>query len=148
MNSDIPFIEEHASRLLDFGPPSWRMPDLEKMVAADIRHNMEAILSIDPGVEIFIALDEEGNPAGFLHMTLQNDYYTKEQHAHITDIVVVKSAEGKGIGKFLMEKADEWAREKKSRWITLNVFEDNRHARLHYEKAGYKKEWIKYLKEL
>jgi ribosomal protein S18 acetylase RimI-like enzyme len=81
-------------------------------------------------------------------MTVQTDYYTKEQHAHITDIVVIGEAEGKGVGKALLAKGDEWARERGARWITLNVFESNKHAQRVYEKAGYQKEWIKYLKEL
>jgi len=72
------------------------------------------------------------------------DYYTEEMHAHITDIVVIASAEGKGVGRFLLEKADEWARQKNSRWITLNAFEKNTHARKVYEKAGYKQEWVNY----
>ena len=48
----------------------------------------------------------------------------------------------------LLEKADDRAKEQKARWITLNVFEENTRARKVYEKAGYKVEWIKYLKEL
>ena len=145
---DIPFIEEHAYRLLDFNLPDWRKPELEIMTKADISHNTAAILENNPDTEILIAEDENDNSVGFLHMTIQTDYYTKEKHAHITDIVVIKSAEGKGIGRFLMEEADAWALRKGVRWITLNVFDNNRHAQLHYEKAGYRKEWIKYLKEL
>jgi ribosomal protein S18 acetylase RimI-like enzyme len=79
---------------------------------------------------------------------MQTDYYTREQHAHITDIVVIEKAEGKGIGKSLLRKADQWALEKKARWITLNVFEGNVNAKAVYEKAGFQKEWIKYLKPL
>jgi len=145
---DIPFIGQHAYRLLEFGPPAWRRQEHELMIKADIRHNTEAILSDNPDIEVFIAEDENDIPCGFLHMCMQTDYYTGERHAHITDIVVIKNAEGKGIGRLLMEKADDWAREKKARWITLNVFEENKHAMAHYEKAGYHKEWTKYLKEL
>jgi len=62
--------------------------------------------------------------------------------------VVTKDAEGKGAGKLLLAKADEWAKEKNARWITLNVFDENFRARNVYEKAGYKIEWLKYLKVL
>ena len=145
---DIPFIEQHAYRLLDFNLPDWRKPDADIMTKADINHNTAAILGNKPDTEVFIAFDDTGERLGFLHMTMQTDYYTNEKHAHITDIVVIKSAEGKGVGKLLMEQADAWALQKGARWITLNVFDNNKHAQSHYEKAGYKKEWIKYLKEL
>ena len=79
---------------------------------------------------------------------MQTDYFTGEQHAHVNDIVVTKDAEGKGAGKLLLAKADEWAKEKNARWITLNVFDENFRASTVYEKAGYKIEWIKYLKTL
>src|SRR5258706_5129709 len=147
-SEDIPFVEQNAYRLLEFGPPEWRQADHMLMINADIKHNTAAILSGDPDIEVYIAIDENGIPCGFLHLTMQTDYYTGERHAHITDIVVIKSAEGKGIGKLLMAKADDWAKEKKARWITLNAFEDNKHAKAVYEKSGYRKEWIKYLKPL
>lgn len=144
---DESFLAEHAYRLLEFGPPSWR-GDPVPMTQMDLKYIRHALLSGDPGKEVLIAIDNDGQRVGFLHMTLQQDYYTEEMHAHITDIVVIASAEGKGVGRFLLEKADEWARQKNSRWITLNAFEQNTHARKVYEKAGYKPEWVKYLKEL
>ncbi len=97
---------------------------------------------------MFIAEDESNKPLGFVRVNMQTDYFTGEEHAHVNDIVVTKDAEGKGAGKLLLAKADEWAKEKNARWITLNVFDENFHARNVYKKAGYKIEWIKYLKEL
>jgi ribosomal protein S18 acetylase RimI-like enzyme len=95
-----------------------------------------------------MAVDENGESCGFIRVLMQTDYYTSELHAHVGDIVVNAAFEGKGIGKLLLAKADAWAKENKARWITLNVFEGNIRARSVYEKAGYKVEWIKYLKEL
>jgi len=83
-----------------------------------------------------------------MRVVLLKDYYTGEKHAHVNDIVVTKESEGKGVGKLLLQKADEWAIENKVRWITLNVFEENRRARSVYEMQGYHMEWIKYLKQL
>jgi len=145
--ADADFIKKHAYRLLDFNLPSWRH-DKEEMTKADIHHITNALMSGNPDDCVFIAVEQEDVPLGFMHLAMQTDYYTGELHAHITDIVVITEAEGKGIGKLLLAKADEWANEHKSSWITLNVFEDNRHARAVYEKAGYHAEWIKYLKPL
>jgi ribosomal protein S18 acetylase RimI-like enzyme len=144
--ADIDFISKHAYRLIEFGPPAWR--DANLMTAADIRYNIAAIRSNDPDVGTFIAIDAKGERCGFIYLHLDTDYYTKEKYAHISDIVVSKEAEGKGVAKLLMQKADEWAREKKVPWITLNVFANNTHAQEVYEKLGYQKEWVKYIKLL
>ena len=145
---DADFIAANAYRLLEFGPPRWRKAEQDQMTAADTRHIITALLSNDPDKSVLIAMDSSGKPCGFIHLTLQPDYYTGELNAHVTDIVVIAEAEGQGVGKLLMEKADEWAREKHARWITLNAFEGNAHARKVYEKAGYEIEWIRYLKQL
>lgn len=147
-NDDISFIEAHAYRLLEFGPPEWRVNDLDNMVRADIHHITQAILSDDPDMAVFIGLNEEGKPVGFIHLSMQTDYYTGQSHAHLNDIVVVKSEEGKGIGQQLLRKAEQWAKEKESRWLTLNVFNENTNAQRSYEKAGFQREWVKYLKTI
>jgi ribosomal protein S18 acetylase RimI-like enzyme len=145
---DAAFIAAHAHRMLDFKLPDWRVNEKEVMIKADINHLTKALQNNDEDDSIFIAEDESNNPLGFIRVNMQTDYFTGEQHAHVNDIVVTAEAEGKGAGKLLLKKADEWAKDKNARWITLNVFETNLHARNLYEKAGYKIEWIKYLKEV
>ena len=145
---DADFIAQHAHRLLNFILPAWRVHEKDKMIQADIQHITNALLKDDPDDCIFIAVDTENRACGFLRVIVQKDYYTGEKHAHVNDIVVTRESEGKGIGKLLLQKADEWAADRKSRWITLNVFEENKHARAVYEKQGYHAEWIKYLKQL
>jgi ribosomal protein S18 acetylase RimI-like enzyme len=146
--SDADFIKTHAYRLLDFELSSWREPERELMTQTDIENNVNSLLENKKDKEIFVAVDENGKQVGFLHMTIQTDYYTRESHAHITDIVVIAEAAGKGIGKLLLQKAEQWAIERNSRWVTLNVLETNKHAISVYEKSGYQPEWIKYLKHL
>lgn len=145
---DALFIAEHAHRLLDFNLPTWRAKEKNKMVKADIHHITKSLELNNDKDCVLIAEDEENKPVGFIRMVLQSDYYTAELHAHVNDIVVTANTEGKGVGKFLLQKADEWARENKARWITLNVFNENLRARVFYEKSGYNIEWIKYLKTL
>jgi len=145
---DAGFIAAHAHRLLNFDLPGWRANEKEKMIRADIQHITNALLKDDPEDCTFIAMDTENRECGFMRVALLKDYYTGEKHAHVNDIVVTSESEGKGVGKLLLQKADEWATENKVRWITLNVFEENRRARAVYEKQGYRMEWIKYLKQL
>lgn len=146
--SDAMFIAQHAHRMLDFNLPAWRAEEKDIMVKADINHLTKALQANDENDAMFIAEDESKNALGFVRVNMQTDYFTGEQHAHVNDIVVTAEAEGKGVGKLLLAKADEWAKEKNARWITLNVFDENLRARKVYEKAGYKIELIKYLKEL
>jgi GNAT superfamily N-acetyltransferase len=149
VEEDAAFIAGHAYRLLEFNLPSWRENEKNEMTKADIKHITSALLADKADDCVFIAVNIHDNePCGFIRMLMQTDYYTGERHAHIGDIIVTEAMEGKGVGKLLFEKADAWAQEQKARWITLNVFEQNMHARAVYEKAGYKVEWIKYLKQL
>ncbi|HEY2726445.1 MAG TPA: GNAT family N-acetyltransferase [Parafilimonas sp.] len=146
--TDANFIAQHARRMLDFKLPSWRINEKDVMVKADINHLTKALQINYENDAMFITEDESQTPLGFVRINMQEDYFTGEQHAHINDIVVTAEAEGKGAGKLLLAKADEWAKEKNARWITLNVFDENFRARKVYEKARYKIEWIKYLKEV
>ncbi|MEP6682643.1 MAG: GNAT family N-acetyltransferase [Parafilimonas sp.] len=145
---DAIFIAAHAHRMLDFKLPGWRANEKDIMVQADINHLTKVLQTNDENSSMFIAEDESKTPLGFLRVNMQEDYFTGEQHAHVNDIVVTADAEGKGAGKLLLAKADEWAKQKNARWITLNVFDENFRARKVYEKAGYNIEWIKYLKEI
>ena len=145
---DDEFIKGHAYRLLEFGPPGWRVQEQDRMTQADILHILTALRSNNPDNPVLIAVDAEGKSCGFIHLAMQTDYYTGEAYAHLIDIVVIAEAEGQGVGKFLLQKAEEWAIQKNSRWITLNAFDGNLRARGVYEKAGYQKEWIRYLKPL
>lgn len=138
--TDASFIAQHAHRMLDFNLPSWRANEKEKMVKADINHIIKALQAGNENDALFIAEDASQTPLGFVRVNIQEDYFTGEQHAHVNDIVVTATAEGKGVGKLLLAKADAWAKEKNARWITLNVFDENLRARKVYEKAGYKAE--------
>jgi ribosomal protein S18 acetylase RimI-like enzyme len=104
----------------------------------------------DPGSghEIYIAENENKLPLGFIHLQPGSDYYNKEPHGHISDLIVSAEAEGQGVGKALMQKAEEWANLHGYRWLTLSVFAQNRRARAIYDKAGYREDILKYVKEI
>ncbi|ELR70060.1 ribosomal-protein-alanine acetyltransferase [Fulvivirga imtechensis AK7] len=99
-------------------------------------------------MEIFIAEDAESVPLGFLHIRLGSDHYNSERHAHISDIVVAPEGEGQGIARLLIERGEEWARSQGFRWVTLNVFSQNVHARAVYKRLGFGEDIIKCFKEL
>jgi GNAT superfamily N-acetyltransferase len=143
---DADFIISLVPRLVVFGPPSWR--DQDEMIKTDSRILIDKLISQPAGTAIFIACDGENKPLGFIHVQPGSDYYNREKHGHISDIIVAAEAEGKGVGSVLMEKAEHWARSLGYRWLTLSVFAQNLAARERYERKGFGQDIIKYVKEL
>ena len=143
---DKEFIISLLPRLVEFGPPPWR--DVVQMTATDTQVLSERLSTQVPGAAIFIAEDENGTPLGFIHLRTVTDYYTREAHGHIADIVVASEGEGRGVGRALMAKGEEWARGQGYRWLTLSVFVQNLHAREVYKRLGYGEDIMNYVKEL
>ena len=67
----------------------------------------------------------------------ESGFLTPETHGFIYDIWVVPAHRGKGVGKFLVEWAVDWARRRGHRKIKLEVSEMNARARHVYESLGF-----------
>ena len=144
--ADKDFVVSLMPRLVEFGPPAWR--DAEQMTAHDTRVITESLLNPKPSAAVFIAEDEDGTPLGFIHLHADTEHYIHEEHGHVEDIIVAPAGEGRGVGRALLEKAEEWARSRGYRWLTLNVFAENLRAREVYKRLGYGEDMVKYVKEL
>jgi ribosomal protein S18 acetylase RimI-like enzyme len=143
---DKDFVLSLLPRLMEFGPPAWR--DRVQMISVDIHVLSEALTNPPAGTVIFIAENDQGLPLGFIHLETDAEYYNRELHGHIANVIVAPEGEGRGIGRALIEKGEEWARSQGFRWLTLNVFAQNLRAREVYEKLGYGADILKYVKEL
>ena len=143
---DKEFIISLIPRLVEFGPPSWR--DTARMTTADIQILNDKLANQPSGTAIFIAEGDKGIRLGFIHLQTGTDHYNREEHGHISDIIVAPEGEGRGIGRLLMEKGEEWARFQGYRWLTLSVFAQNLRAREIYKRLGYGEDIMKYVKEL
>jgi GNAT superfamily N-acetyltransferase len=144
-SDDRDFVLGLAPELLAFGPPAWR--DARQMTPVDIRVIGEAVDGRSPGSHVLVAEDERGRPLGFIHVTEEQDYYAGAC-GHIGDVVVAREARGRGVGTALLAAAEQWARARGYRLLTLNVFIDNAAARSVYERAGYTPETIRHVKVL
>ena len=142
--SDNVFILSLVSRFSEFELPEWRQRD---EIDGTNQASMQRALN-QPGSDsaIFVAEDENGKLAGFIHLQIETDYFRDEKYGYISDLAVDAAFEGQGIGRKLLETAEEWARAKGYRLLALYVFSGNRRARLLYEKYGFKEEVIKYVK--
>jgi ribosomal protein S18 acetylase RimI-like enzyme len=143
--ADRAFILSLADRLADFDRPVWR--SAEEIAGGDRRALAGELDAPSDDNGLFIALLDQ-QPAGCLLMWTLEDYFTGERHAHISVIAVTSAAEGRGVGRALMEHAENWARARGHGRLTLSVFESNRRAQRLYERAGFQVEMRRYLKQL
>ena len=144
---DKEFIISLVPRLVEFGPPVGR--DADQMTSVDAQLLSDKLLNQPSGTAIFIAEDGEGVSLGFIHLQPGADYYYRdEHHAHIADLIVAPKGEGRGIGRLLMEKGEEWARSQGFHLLMLSVFAENLRARELYKRLGYGEDMMKYVKEL
>ncbi len=144
--ADKEFIVSLVPRLVEFSPPDWR--DAEQMIATDSAILAAKLRNEPPGTAVFVAEDQSGTPLGFIHLHEGRDYYNTDPHGHISDVIVAAAGEGLGIGRLLIAKGEEWARENGYRWLTLSVFAQNLRARQIYDQLGYGEDIMKYVKEL
>jgi GNAT superfamily N-acetyltransferase len=135
-----------APRLVDGFPlPGWRTR--EEIVRTEAATLGAALDAMPPGAALLLAESPEGDTVGLVYLELQFDYYRKA-HGHVSVLAVAAEAEGKGVGRLLLEAAERWARDQGLSMLTLNVFAGNYRARGVYERLGYAPETIRYARIL
>lgn len=90
--------------------------------------------------EAWIAEDPSGAFLGYVLVGEGGGFLTPEPHGFVFDVWVAPAQRGKGIGKFLVSWAMDWARSKGYRKIKLEVSESNGPARHVYEELGFRSE--------
>jgi ribosomal protein S18 acetylase RimI-like enzyme len=142
---DREFVLAAVERLADFTLPSWRRPN--DIVDVERRTLAEVFARGEEGATIVLAVDAEQR-LGFLYMETRTDYFDGRRHGHVSMIVTVKDAEGRGVGTALMTAAEAWTRHRGFTVLTLNVYDVNARARALYERLGFAAETIHYRKEV
>ena len=98
--------------------------------------------------EIFIAEDEQHGFIGYLFVGESGDMMTGLSFGFIYDIFVEEKSRGRGIGKLLLEKAEDYCRSKGYSRIALMVSTANDSAIGLYTGTGFKPEQMYMAKEL
>jgi ribosomal protein S18 acetylase RimI-like enzyme len=92
------------------------------------------------GSKVVYVAEVEQSIVGYVIMELSNvaylDILAPRKVAFITDIAVLKSHQGKGIGYALFQKCIEWAKTKEADSLDLMVWEFNKDAMAFYERQG------------
>lgn len=143
---DDEFILALADRFVECELPRWRR---RGECADGLRADIERHLHEQPaGSYVFVAEDEDGEPAGFLHLQTVSDAFTDAQNCHVADLAVAADREGRGIGTALLRFAEDWARTHRLRHLTLAVFPRNERAIALYERHGFGLDQLRMAKRL
>jgi ribosomal protein S18 acetylase RimI-like enzyme len=140
---DLGFLLSLIPRLSGFGLPASRdAKALDKFTKEKLRE------SFDEAKSVILIAEQAGQRLGFIQLEEDKEFFSGEAHAYIANLAIAQEAEGKGVGKALMQTAETWAKEKGFRFISLYVFATNQHARGFYEKLGYDEDSVKLTKML
>lgn len=101
--------------------------------AEDLKRNIEEILK--RGGQIIIAEDDESGIVGTICVTI-DARLAEGVYAEIVSLIVEDKVRGKGIGKELVKRAEDWAKEKVHK-VRVRANEVRNDAHLFYESQGY-----------
>jgi GNAT superfamily N-acetyltransferase len=144
--SDRAFVLGIVPRLRAFGAVPLRTE--AEHDGAEIRALERALASPSPERVLLVAELDGDEPAGIALAETATDYFTGERHGHLGILAVAAAAEGRGVGRALLDATERWARGRGFRLLTLNVFADNQRAREVYERAGFAPDTVRYAKLL
>jgi GNAT superfamily N-acetyltransferase len=133
-------------RLRDFGPPPLRPVEV---LDAGERRTLDRYFD-DPveGSTLFVAASPDGAVLGIGYAERAFDYFSQEPHGHLGILAVAAEAEGRGVGRALLDAVEQWTADQGYRLLTLNVFATNERAKAVYEHVGYHPDSIRYVKVL
>ena len=142
---DRAFIDSLSPRLSSVPRPAWH--DVAAMEGFQDRHMAASFAPID-GASTLIACDEDGKRLGYIHLRPGKDAVTDEPCGYISLLATTREAEGSGVATRLMTAAEDWARGRGYRLLSLDVFADNRRAVDFYRRGGFRTETRRMVKPL
>ncbi len=98
---------------------------------------------------VFVATNEREELVGHVILMGNNiDSVTEETQAWVYDLSVRRDCWGQGLGRRLMQAAEDFAASLGLKWVGLGVTLSNERATSFYEEIGYKVERVQMLKGL
>jgi len=145
--ADAGFLTSLAGRLAESSRLPWlSQKNTDEFARTGCQQAAAAIGQAGHGV--FVAESAPGERLGFVHAHLDQSAFTGEMVGYVSVVVVTPEARGRGVGRRLMQTAEEWARHQGCRLLTLEVFASNAHARAVYQRLGYHEQTLKLAKQL
>ena len=115
----------------------WRRYD--EVVSGTERALRKAFHEPNGADAVFIAESGTGERLGFAYVVTHHDFFTGEEHGHVSEIATV--ADGSGAGSALLAAAERWARGRGFRYLSLNVNDTNESAHAFYLRRDYQPEY-------
>lgn len=143
---DRPFIDSLSPRLSGVPGPAWH--DLEGMEGFQDRYMVATFAAVEADAQTLVACAADGRRLGYIHMRPGKDGVTEEPCGYVSLLAIEKGAEGQGLAHRLMQAAEDWARSRGYRLLSLDVFADNRRAVDFYERRGFRSETLRMVKPL
>lgn len=98
--------------------------------------------------EGLLILECNDQKAGFLWLNTRYDIWKDDYYIYLHFVFIAPEFRGKGLGRVLMEKAEEYARSKGVGRLYLGTHGTNTKAHKLYEGAGFERVWVNYEKTL
>lgn len=99
---------------------------------------------------LFVAISESGQLAGLIQVNAEQATLLFGPRAEITLLVVDNDSRGRGIGKLLVARAEEWAKSKDLPLMRIRSNVRREDAHRFYKREGYKlqKSWHLFTKQM
>jgi GNAT superfamily N-acetyltransferase len=102
--------------------------------AADVERRLQS--AGDRGHVVFMAESPDGRAVGWVQVCART-ILVSDRHAEVEGLVVDREWRGKGVGRALMKRAEEWARQEGCGAVSLRSNVVREGARPFYEDIGY-----------
>lgn len=143
--SDHPFIFSMSPHLAEVAKLGWHTDDAIRKMQDDYISKMLS-QSSEPNVT-YIA-ESNGLPLGFIHVRTHKDSISGEICGTVPLLAVSPESQGAGVGKLLIARGENWAKNLGCRLLHLEVFANNKKADVFYKKNGFKAETVHMIKPI
>ncbi|MEH6756459.1 MAG: GNAT family N-acetyltransferase [Parasphingorhabdus sp.] len=96
----------------------------------------------------FIAIQECGERIGYVNVREGMDEIAGKKCGYIALLAVKPEAEGQGVARSLVNEAEQWAKKMGYARLALDVFASNDRGLRFYEKAGFRHETVRVIKQI
>lgn len=103
----------------------------------------KALSDTNPKSRCLVAVDKAGSVLGYIHLQPTHDDILDREIGYVSIIAVAEEAAGHGIGRLLMQAAEEWARALNYPALVLDVFASNASALRFYEGQSFQADSIR-----
>ena len=127
------------ARAVGSEPEGWLISESSLRSVSEERRSLKAVRRF-PHAAVFVAEDERGIVG---RLSVARDSHPASPHVADLGLMVAAGQRRRGIGRALLERAVEWAREVGVMKLELHVFPHNEPAIRLYEQFGFEREGLR-----